>query len=68
MVAVMGKRDELFRKFGPLQIEAICRLFKDEINILRSLHGLPPRTDEQFYDQITNHYGDLEPYDWMQGD
>lgn len=62
------KRDELFRSFGPVLLEAICRVIKDEINLLRSLHGLPPRTDNQIYDQISNHYGGLPPYDWMNGE
>lgn len=64
----MGKRDILFKQFGPIIMEAITRVIKDEINLLRSLHGLPPRTDEQIYDQITNHYGDLLPYEWMNGE
>lgn len=63
----MSKKDDLFRQFGPLQLEAICRMIKDEINLLRAQFGMSPRTDEQIYDQITNHYGELEPYDWMDG-
>lgn len=63
----MSKRDDLFAQFGPILMEAITRVTKDELNLLRSLHGLPPRTDDQIYDQITNHYGDIEKYDWMEG-
>lgn len=66
MVVLMSKRDKLFQQFGPLLLETICRVIKDEINLLRQQFGLPPRTDEQIYDQIINHYGDLKPYEWME--
>lgn len=61
----MNKRDEIFEKFGPLLLEGCLRILLDEINTLRAAHGLSPRTEEQFYEQITNHQSTLEPYDWM---
>lgn len=62
----MTKRDDLMRMFGPKLIEAMGLMVIDELNILRSKHGLSPRTPSQLYDQITNHLSDLPDYDWMQ--
>ncbi len=61
----MSKRDEVFVTFGPLLLEGCLRIILDEINTLRAQHGLPARTPEQFYEQITNHQSTLEPYEWM---
>lgn len=61
----MEKRDELFQTFGPLLLEAGYRIILDELNVLRAQHGLPARTELQFYEQVTNHYSGLEPYEWM---
>lgn len=62
----MSKRDELFQRFGPKLTEAFMILVKTEINILRAIAGLAPRTDEQIYDQITNHLSGLPDYNWME--
>lgn len=61
----MSKRDDIMRTFGPKLIEALALMVLDEINILRSKAGLSPRTLNQVFDQITNHYGDLPDYEWM---
>lgn len=61
----MGLRDDLFQQFGPLLLEASLKIILDELNTLRAQHDLPPRTELQFYDQVTNHFSTLEPYEWM---
>ena len=58
-------RTELYRKFGPLLLDAICQIIRDEINILRNKAGLPERTNEQILDAISNKLETLEEYDWM---
>ena len=61
----MPQRDELFRKFGPLIVEGLVLITKDEINILRGLHGLAPRTNEQIMTALENKLAGLTLYDWM---
>lgn len=61
----MAKRDELFRKFGPLFVEAMSLMVLDSINELRVKAGLTPYTKDQVISKIENHLSTLEPYDWM---
>ena len=58
-------RDGLHQKFGPILIEAITLIVKDEINILRAEAGLPERTNQQIMDAIETKLGALNPYAWM---
>ena len=58
-------RDELYQHFGPLLVEALARIIKDEINILRAEHGLPDRTNQQIMDALDTTLGTLAKYDWM---
>lgn len=61
----MSQRDELFRKFGPILLEAFMIMTLDAINALRVKAGLPAYTKQQVMDEINNHLSTLEPYDWM---
>jgi len=61
----MITRDELYRTFGPLLVEAIVLVIKDEINKLRVEAGLPERTTEQVLTAINNKLSSLSGYDWM---
>ncbi|MBA7646729.1 hypothetical protein ES703_54495 [subsurface metagenome] len=58
-------RDELYKKFGPLILEAVVMVVKNEVNILRQKAGLPERTNQQLTNAIENRLGELEEYDWM---
>ena len=58
-------RADLYKKFGPLELEAIVLIIKDEINILRQIAELQPRTNQQILDAIGNKLETLEEYDWM---
>ena len=46
------ERSNLYKKFSPLVIEAMAVVIKREINILRSIHSLPDRTNEQMISAI----------------
>jgi len=61
----MSLRDELMQKFGPLLLEAFGRIVFEELNRIRSHVGMPELTWEQFFTEINNHLGALEPYEWM---
>jgi len=61
----MANREELYGKFGPMMLEAIVLLVKDEINILRTQHGLAERTNQQIMDAIDAKYNTITKYDWM---
>lgn len=61
----MSTRDELYRKFGPLILEALALVVKDEINTLRTNHGLANRTNQQIIDAIETKLFVLGKYDWM---
>jgi hypothetical protein len=58
-------RGELYKTFGPILLEAIALIIKDEINLLRQQHGLPERTNQQIIDAIENKLNTLPKYDWM---
>ena len=58
-------RKELYYQFGPILLEAIVLLIKDEINILRVAAGKPERTSEQVMDGIASKLSALTKYNWM---
>ena len=64
----MTTRAELYRKFGPLILETIVMIIKDEINILRQEAGLAERTNQQLMDAIESKLSELEEYDWMKNE
>lgn len=61
----MSTREELYRKFGPMLIEALVLIIKDEINILRTEVGLSERTNKQILTAIDKRLSSLSKYDWM---
>ncbi len=61
----MSTRDELYRRFGPVFLEAIVRIIFSEINILRTRAGLEPRTIQQGIDSIETQVKQLSAYQWM---
>lgn len=65
MVVLMMTRDKLFKKFGPILLEAVMIMAVEETNRLRSYIGMPLITKQNFIDEIENHLSELEPYDWM---
>lgn len=67
MVVIM-RRDELFAKFGPILLEAICLCILDEVNRIRTHVNMPLITKQDVLDELNNHLGELEPYEWMSGD
>ena len=66
MVVIMGQRDDLFVKFGPILLEALVIMIVDEANRVRSELGMQPITKEMFFDEINNHLSELLPYEWME--
>lgn len=61
----MADRNETYRKFGPILLEATCLVIYDQINILRQEQGMPPITEQDILDNLNNHLASLQPYDWM---
>lgn len=62
----MPNRNELFRKFGPLQNEGLLLLNLEAINVLRVKANLTPFTQEQAMTRLDQILSSLEPYDWME--
>lgn len=62
----MASRQELYQKFGPLLVEAVVLVIKDEINILRTTAGLAPRTGQQIINAISEKLDGTPVYDWME--
>lgn len=62
----MANRNKLFRKFGPILLEAIVRITVEDLNRIRAHVGMQHITEEMFMDQINNDLGHLELYDWME--
>lgn len=65
MVALMAQRDELFRQFGPMLLEAFAVMILEEVNRIRQHVGMPQITKQQVLNEINNHLSALEQYDWM---
>jgi len=63
----MAKRDELFRQFGPILLEAITDFLLDNTNKLRREQGMPEITKDEYLTLLSNHITELPPYDWMEG-
>jgi len=61
----MSQRDDLFRKFGPILLEAFTIIAIEETNRLRAQIDMPQITKQDFLNKINNHLSELEPYDWM---
>lgn len=62
----MVTRGELYQKFGPLLIEALALIIKDEINELRAEQGMPEKTEQDILDTLDNKLNTLTKYAWMQ--
>jgi len=58
-------REELYHKFGPLLLDAVTQIIKDEMNLLRSEVGLPPRTNTQLINAISDKLESMPLYVWM---
>lgn len=58
-------RDELYRKFGPILMEATLQSLIEIINESRRAQGWPDIELQDVYDRVNNHITELEPYDWM---
>ena len=61
----MTQRDDIFRKFGPILVEAACWVLLDFQNELRQEQGMPLLTMDDVLQKLENHLTELEPYDWM---
>ncbi len=61
----MATREEIFKRFGPQMFEAFGEMVKDEINTLRAVAGLSPRTKQQIMDTLSNKLDNTPKYDWM---
>lgn len=62
----MADREDTYRKFGPIILEALCLVLLEEINKLRIGQGLPQITEQDILDALNNHLEELEPYAWME--
>lgn len=61
----MGDRDIVGKHFGPKVFEAFMLIIRDEINTLRQLHGLAPRTNGQIITAVKDKLAEIGDYDWM---
>ena len=64
----MATAAELYEAFGPKLIDALARVVKDEINVLRDKHGLDDRTNEQVVNAIAAKLAAIPDYPWMNPD
>lgn len=54
-------KDEIHGIFSPLLLDAIVRVLKDEINILRTEAGLSERTNQQVLNAIGAKLDEITP-------
>jgi len=66
MVVIMSKRDELYRKFGPLLLEAMVKMLIKEQNRIRARLGMPEITLQDAVDALESELNELQPYDWFE--
>ena len=64
----MTTREQLYRKFGPLLLEALTRTLVKQINYIRTQLALSPITAAEFIDELETELTELPEYDWMQED
>ncbi len=64
----MPNREELYRRFGPLLLEAMILVLLEQINVLRDNQGMPEITEQDLIDSLENHLSELSPYNWMTED
>lgn len=62
----MTTRDETFRQFGPILLEAVVLILLEQVNVLRKEQGMREITEQDLIDSLNNHLSELEPYDWME--
>lgn len=62
----MTKRDELYRKFSPILIEALFDQILAELNELRTALNKPPITKDAFLSIVEKNLHTIVPYNWMQ--
>lgn len=62
----MTDRNDTFKKFGPILLEACCWVLLDFHNELRRSQGLDEFTMQDILDRLNNHLSELQPYDWME--
>ena len=58
-------REDLYKVFGPILLEAVVLVIKDEINILRTKASLPERSNHQIIDALETKLLTLSKYNWM---
>lgn len=58
-------REDLYKAFGPILLEAIVLIIKDEINVLRTQASLPERTNQHITNAIEVKLAGLSKYNWM---
>lgn len=61
----MSQRDDLYRQFGPILLEAMVLMLLEQINVLRVNQGMPEITEQDLIDSLNNHLSELQPYSWM---
>jgi len=59
----MANREDFYKKFGPLLLEAVVDLILDEVNLLRTKAGLSERTKQQMVDGLIDKWNSLPFYD-----
>lgn len=62
----MPDRNDTFKKFGPILLEATTLVLLEHINLLRNEQGMPEITMQDLIDSLNNHLSELQPYDWME--
>ena len=62
----MTLRDDTFRRFGPILLEALCLVLLDYQNELRQEQGMKLLTMDDVLLKLENHLSELQPYDWME--
>jgi len=62
---MMAKRNDTYRKFGPILLESLCLVLLNHINQLRREMDMSEITEQDLIDELNNHLTDLEPYTWI---
>lgn len=61
----MADRNDTYRQFGPILLEAQTLVLLEHINLLRKEQGMPYITEQDLIDSLNNHLSELQPYSWM---
>ena len=62
----MANRNDIYKQFGPMLLEAQMLVLLEQINQLRKEHSMPEITEQDLLNSLNNRLPELELYPFLQ--